>query len=48
MARHSNGKNNYTLSGGAIAVLVALLLVLALVLWLIFGRSDSAVHSKVG
>lgn len=48
MARHSNGKNNYTLSGGAIAVLVALLLVLALVLWLIFGRSDSAEQAKGG
>lgn len=48
MARHSNGKNNYTLSGGAIAVLVALLLILALVLWLIFGRSDSAEQAKGG
>ena len=48
MARHSNGKNNYTLSGGAIAVLVALLLVLALVLWLIFGRSDGAEQAKGG
>lgn len=42
MARHSNGKNNYALSGGAIAVLVALLLIVALVLWLIFGRGESS------
>lgn len=48
MARHSNGKNNYALSGGAIAVLVALLLIVALVLWLIFGRGESSEEASGG
>ena len=48
MARHSNGKNNYALSGGAIAVLVALLLIVALVLWLIFGRGESSEEAAGG
>ena len=48
MARHSNGKNNYALSGGAIAVLVALLLIVALVLWLIFGRGESSEKASGG
>lgn len=48
MARHSNGKNNYALSGGAIAVLVALLLIVALVLWLIFGRGESSDEAAGG
>ena len=33
MAKHASGKNNYTLSGGAIAFLVVLALLLAGAVW---------------
>ncbi len=42
MARHSNGKNNYSLSAGAIVVLLVLALAVASAIWYVLGRDDAA------
>ena len=46
MAKHANGKNNYKLSGGAIAVLVALALFIAVVIWWVAGRGSQNQESQ--
>ena len=39
MARHSNGKNNYSLSAGAIVVLLVVALAVASAIWYVLGLS---------
>lgn len=49
MGRHSSGKNNYRLSGGAIAALVvALALIAGLIWWIVGNRGDSGTTSAQG
>lgn len=38
MARHASSKNNYSLSGGAVALLVAIVLLLGALVWYFAGR----------
>lgn len=45
MARHSNGKNNYSLSAGAIVVLLVLALAIAGVIWYFAARDDVPVDT---
>lgn len=46
MAKHANGKNNYKLSGGAIAVIVALALFIAVAIWWVAGRGSQNQESQ--
>ncbi|CAM4351455.1 MULTISPECIES: hypothetical protein [Corynebacterium] len=48
MARHSNGKNNYRLSGEALIALLVVLLLIAGLLWFIFGRGTDADEAQGG
>ncbi|WP_257158198.1 VWA domain-containing protein [Corynebacterium cystitidis] len=41
MGRHSSGENNYKLSRGLSATLIALVLIIALIAWFFFLREDS-------
>ena len=45
MARHSNGKNNYSLSAGAIVVLLVVALAVASAIWYVLGRDEAAEQS---
>ncbi|STC70412.1 vWA domain-containing protein [Corynebacterium pilosum] len=42
MGRHSSGENNYSLSKGAIATLIAITAIIAIAVWFFFVRDDTA------
>lgn len=46
MARHASGKNNYSLSTGAVAVLVAAALIIASLVWFFTGRGNDDTNAQ--